>query len=32
MHYNLVKVLDVEGGAGDGDEPEAFQMRAQLEF
>ncbi len=32
MSANYVKVLDVKGGAGDGDEPEAFQMRGQLEF
>ena len=32
MSANYVKVLDVEGGASDGDEPEAFQMRAQVEF
>ncbi len=32
MSSNYVNVLDVEGGTADGDEPEAFQMRAQLEF
>ena len=32
MSANYVKVIDVQGGAGDGDEPEALQMRAQLEF
>lgn len=32
MYANYVNVLDVEGGAGDGDEPEAFHLRAQLEF
>jgi phosphate-selective porin OprO/OprP len=32
MSGNYVKVLDVNGGAGDGDEPEAFQIRAQVEF
>ncbi len=32
MSANYVKVLDVKGGAGDGDEPEAFQVRAQAEF
>lgn len=32
MSANYVNVLDVEGGAGAGDEPEAFQMRAQVEF
>ncbi len=32
MSANYVKVLDVKGGAGDGDEPESFQMRAQAEF
>jgi phosphate-selective porin OprO/OprP len=32
MSANYVKVLDVEGGAGDGDEPEAFQVRGQVEF
>lgn len=32
MSANYVKVLDVKGGAGDGDEAEAFQMRGQLEF
>ena len=32
MSANYVKVLDVEGGAGDGDEPEVFQVRGQVEF
>lgn len=32
LSANYVNVLDVKGGAGDGDEPEAFQMRAQAEF
>lgn len=32
MSANYVNVLDVTGGPGDGDEPEAFQMRAQVEF
>tara|TARA_R110002073_G_scaffold6555_2_gene38606 strand:- start:18125 stop:19531 length:1407 start_codon:yes stop_codon:yes gene_type:complete len=32
MSANYINVLDVTGGAGDGDEPEAFQMRAQVEF
>ncbi len=32
MSANYINVLDVNGGAGDGDEPEAFQMRAQVEF
>jgi phosphate-selective porin OprO and OprP len=32
MTANYVKVLDVKGGAGDGDEPESFQMRGQVEF
>ncbi len=32
MSANYVNVLDVVGGAGDGDEPESFQMRAQVEF
>jgi len=29
---NYVNVLDVEGGANDGDEPESFQLRTQVEF
>lgn len=29
---NYVNVLDVNGGASDGDEPDAFQVRAQIEF
>jgi len=29
---NYVNVVDVEGGANDGDEPEAFQLRTQIEF
>jgi phosphate-selective porin OprO and OprP len=32
MSADYVKVLDVKGGSGDGDEPESFQMRGQLEF
>ena len=32
MSANYINVLDVNGGAGNGDEPEAFQMRAQVEF
>jgi phosphate-selective porin OprO and OprP len=32
MSANYINVLNVNGGAGDGDEPEAFQMRAQVEF
>jgi phosphate-selective porin OprO and OprP len=32
MSANYIKVLDVKGGDGDGDEPEAFQVRTQLEF
>jgi phosphate-selective porin OprO/OprP len=32
MSANYVNVLNVNGGAGNGDEPEAFQMRAQVEF
>lgn len=32
MSANYVSVLDVEGGPSDGDEPDAFQVRAQLEF
>jgi phosphate-selective porin OprO and OprP len=32
MSANYVNVLDVTGGPGNGDEPEAFQMRAQVEF
>lgn len=32
MAANYVNVLDVNGGAGDGDEPEAFNLRAQIEF
>ena len=32
MSANYVNVLDVNGGTADGDEPEAFQMRAQVEF
>ncbi|MBL1142095.1 MAG: porin [Proteobacteria bacterium] len=32
LSANYINVLDVNGGAGDGDEPEAFQMRAQVEF
>jgi phosphate-selective porin OprO and OprP len=32
MSANYVNVLDVVGGTGDADEPEAFQMRAQVEF
>ncbi len=32
MTANYVKVLDVEGGSSDADEPESFQMRAQVEF
>ncbi|MCH7696565.1 MAG: porin [Proteobacteria bacterium] len=29
---NYVNVLDVKGGPGSGDEPDVFQLRAQLEF
>lgn len=29
---NYVKVLDVEGGPNNGDEPNVFQLRAQVEF
>lgn len=29
---NYVNVLDVEGGVKDGDEPESFQIRTQVEF
>ncbi len=29
---NYVNVLDVDGGTRDGDEPESFQIRTQLEF
>lgn len=29
---NYVNVLDVDGGPGDNDEPDIFQMRAQVEF
>ena len=29
---NYVKVLDVEGGPNDGDEPDVFQLRAQVDF
>ncbi|MDT8449078.1 MAG: porin [Wenzhouxiangellaceae bacterium] len=29
---NYVQVLDVTGGPNDGDEPAAFQMRAQVDF
>jgi phosphate-selective porin OprO/OprP len=29
---NYVNVLDVEGGSNDGDEPESFQIRSQVEF
>ena len=29
---NYVNVLDVEGGPKDGDEPESFQIRTQVEF
>ena len=29
---NYVNVLDVEGGTNDGDEPESFQIRTQVEF
>ena len=32
MAANYVKVLNVKGGSSDADEPEAFQMRAQVEF
>ncbi len=32
LSANYVSVLDVEGGPSDGDEPDAFQVRAQLEF
>jgi len=29
---NYVNVLDVDGGINDGDEPESFQIRSQVEF
>jgi phosphate-selective porin OprO/OprP len=29
---NYVNVLDVDGGTNDGDEPESFQIRTQVEF
>lgn len=29
---NYVNVLDVDGGSNDGDEPESFQIRSQVEF
>ncbi len=29
---NYVSVLDVDGGPSDGDEPDVFQLRAQVEF
>jgi phosphate-selective porin OprO and OprP len=29
---NYVNVVDVEGGTNDGDEPEVFQLRTQVEF
>ena len=29
---NYVNVLDMKGGPGSGDEPDVFQLRAQLEF
>ena len=29
---NYVSVLDVDGGPEDGDEPESFQIRTQVEF
>lgn len=29
---NYINVLDVEGGPTDGDEPDAFQFRTQVEF
>ncbi len=29
---NYVKVLDVDGGPNDGDEPDLFQLRAQVDF
>ena len=29
---NYVNVLDVKGGTNDGDEPESFQIRSQVEF
>jgi phosphate-selective porin OprO and OprP len=29
---NYVNVLDVDGGASDGDEPESIQLRTQVEF
>ena len=29
---NYVNVLDVKGGINDGDEPESFQIRSQVEF
>lgn len=32
MSANYVNVLDVSGGSGNGDEPEAFNLRAQVEF
>jgi len=32
MSANYVKALDVQGGVGDGDELEAFQVRGQVEF
>jgi phosphate-selective porin OprO/OprP len=32
LSANYVNVLDVNGGPGNGDEPDAFQFRAQVEF
>ncbi len=32
LSANYVNVLDVEGGAAASDEPQAFQLRAQVEF
>lgn len=32
LSANYIKVLDVDGGPAAGDEPEAFQIRAQVEF
>jgi phosphate-selective porin OprO/OprP len=29
---NYVNVLDVEGGAHDGDNPDVFQLRAQVAY
>ena len=32
LSANYVNVLDTDGGAAGGDEPDAFQLRAQVEF